>query len=42
MDRRSRKTVGIALALAAALWLVVWLAVAVIVPLFEEAPCSPE
>ena len=40
MDRRSRKPVGIALALAAALWLLVWLSVAVIVPLFEEATCS--
>src|SRR5256885_1004412 len=40
MDRRSRTTVGIALALVAALWLLVWLTLAVLVPLFEEAPCS--
>jgi beta-xylosidase len=40
MGRRSRKTLGIALALAVALWLLVWLALAVIVPLFEEARCS--
>jgi beta-xylosidase len=40
MDRRSRTTVGIALALVAALWLLVWLTLAVVVPLFEEAPCS--
>src|SRR5256884_571148 len=40
MDRRSRTTVGIAIALVAALWLLVWLTLAVLVPLFEEAPCS--
>ncbi|HEV3133456.1 MAG TPA: glycoside hydrolase family 43 protein [Acidimicrobiia bacterium] len=40
MERRSRTTVGIALALVAALWLLVWLALAVVVPLFEDAPCS--
>jgi len=40
VDRRSRFIVGIALALGAALWLVVWLSVAVIVPLFQGAKCS--
>ncbi len=40
MERRSRTTVGIALALVVALWLLVWLALAVVVPLFEDAPCS--
>ena len=40
MERRSRTTVGIALALVAGLWLLVWLALAVVVPLFENARCS--
>src|SRR5262245_51710536 len=40
MQRRTRKILGLAIALAVSAWLVVWLAVAVIVPLVEEAECA--
>jgi Glycosyl hydrolases family 43 len=40
MERRTRKILGLAIALGAALWLLVWLVVAVIAPLAESAECA--
>jgi hypothetical protein len=40
MDRNTRKIVGVATALAAAIWLLAWLAVAVVAPILEEAECA--
>jgi beta-xylosidase len=38
--RRTRRIVGATIAVVAAIWLVVWLAVAVVAPLVESAPCA--
>jgi beta-xylosidase len=40
VGRRTRRIVGATIALVAAVWLVVWLAVAVVAPLVESAQCA--
>jgi beta-xylosidase len=40
MQRGTRKILAIAIALAASVWLLAWLAVAVVAPMVEEAQCA--
>src|SRR4030081_3580972 len=40
MQRGTRKILAIAIALAASVWLLAWLAVAVVAPMDEEARCA--
>jgi beta-xylosidase len=40
MERRTRRILGLAIGLAVSVWLLVWFAVAVVVPLVEQAQCA--